>query len=47
MERRILIAQALYAVSASLCVISTYVSIACLVLIQLLYAVSPRPLFRS
>lgn len=40
--RRILIAQALYAVGALLCVISTNWSIAFILLVQLNYAVAPR-----
>ncbi len=40
--RRIQIAQALYAFVALLCVISTYVSIGFIVLVQLNYAVAPR-----
>jgi uncharacterized membrane protein len=46
--RRILIAQALYAFGAVLCVISTYVSIGFIVLVQLNYAIAPRirPLYR-
>jgi uncharacterized membrane protein len=42
---RILIAQALYAFGALLCLIDTYWSIAFIVLVQLNYAVAPR--FRS
>ena len=41
-ERRIVIAQALYAFGALLCVINTYVSIAFIVLVQLNYAIAPR-----
>jgi uncharacterized membrane protein len=41
-ERRILVAQALYALGAALCVINTYVSIAFIVLVQLNFAVAPR-----
>jgi uncharacterized membrane protein len=41
-ERRIVIYQALYALSMLLCVISTYISIACIVLLQLNSAVAPR-----
>jgi uncharacterized membrane protein len=41
-ERRILSAQALYAVGALLCVINTYASIAFIVLVQLNFAVAPR-----
>jgi uncharacterized membrane protein len=46
--RRIVIAQALYAAGALLCFVSTYWSIAFIVLVQLNYAVAPRirPLFR-
>ena len=40
--RRILIAQSLYAGGAALCFISTYVSIAVIVLVQLNYAIAPR-----
>jgi len=40
--RRILIAQSLYAVGAALCFVSTYVSIAVIVLVQLNYAIAPR-----
>ena len=47
-ERRIVIAQALYALGALLCVVSTYVSIAFIVLVQLNYVIAPRvrPLYR-
>lgn len=41
-RRRVLVAQALYAVATALCVFNTYVSIALIVLIQLNYAVAPR-----
>jgi len=41
-RRRIVIAQALYAVGALLCVVNTYWSIAFIVLVQLNYAVAPR-----
>lgn len=41
-QRRILIAQSLYAFGALLCVISTYVSIGFIVLVQLNYAIAPR-----
>lgn len=41
-DRRIIIAQALYAFGALLCVISTYWSIAVIVLIQLNYVMAPR-----
>src|SRR5258708_9993457 len=40
--RRILIAQSLYAAGAALCFISTYVSIAAIVIVQLNYAIAPR-----
>jgi uncharacterized membrane protein len=42
LERRILIAQGLYAVGAALSIISTIWSIAFIVLVQLNYAVAPR-----
>jgi uncharacterized membrane protein len=42
MERRILVAQALYAFGACLCLINTYVSIAFIVLVQLNFALAPR-----
>lgn len=41
-ERRIVIAQALYALGAVLCVVNTYVSIAVIVLVQLNYVIAPR-----
>ncbi len=41
-KRRIVIAQSLYAAGALLCLISTYVSIACIVMVQLNYAFAPR-----
>lgn len=41
-ERRIIVAQALYAVGALLCVINTYVSIAFIVLVQFNFAIAPR-----
>jgi uncharacterized membrane protein len=41
-ERRIVIAQALYALGALLCVVSTYWSIAFIVLVQLNYVLAPR-----
>src|SRR5580704_10825158 len=40
--RRILIAQSLYAAGAALCVISNWVSIAAIVVVQLNYAIAPR-----
>lgn len=47
-ERRIVVAQSLYAFGALLCVIHTCWSIAFIVLVQLNYAIAPRirPLFR-
>ncbi len=47
-ERRIILAQALYAFGAALCVVNTYVSIAVIVLVQLNYVLAPRirPLHR-
>ena len=39
--RRITIAQLLYALAAALCLVSTYWSIACIVLLQLNYAIAP------
>jgi uncharacterized membrane protein len=41
-DRRIIIAQALYAVGAALCIINTYVSIAAIALVQLNYVIAPR-----
>ena len=41
-ERRIVIAQALYAVGAALCAIDTYWSLGFIVLVQLNYALAPR-----
>lgn len=41
-ERRIVVAQLLYAVGALLCLINTYVSIAVIVLVQLNYVIAPR-----
>ena len=41
-ERRILYAQALYAVGALLCVVNTYWSLGFILLLQLNYAVAPR-----
>jgi uncharacterized membrane protein len=45
--RRILIAQALYAVGAALCVINTWVSIGAIVLVQLNHALAPRAWWRK
>jgi uncharacterized membrane protein len=42
MERRILVAQVLYAFGAALCVIDVYISIAFIVLVQLNFAIAPR-----
>ncbi len=44
--RRIVIAQSLYAFGALLCVFSTYLSIAFIILVQLNYAVAPGRLSR-
>ncbi len=44
---RILIAQSLYAVGAALCFISTWLSIAAIVLVQLNYAIAPRAWWRK
>jgi uncharacterized membrane protein len=41
-ERRIIIAQALYAFGAALCLFSTYWSIGFIILVQLIYVVGPR-----
>jgi uncharacterized membrane protein len=41
-RRRVLVAQALYAIATVLCLFNTYVSIALIVLIQLNYAIAPR-----
>jgi hypothetical protein len=41
-KRRILIAQALYAFGAALCLINTYWSISFIVLVQLNFAIGPR-----
>jgi len=41
-ERRIVVAQSLYALGALLCVVSTYWSIGFIVLMQLNYAIAPR-----
>ncbi len=41
-KRRIVVAQSLYAVGAALCLISTLVSLAFIVLVQLNYAIAPR-----
>ena len=47
MERRIVVAQVLYAFGAGLCVINTYVSIGFIVLVQLCFAIAPRLPFVS
>ncbi len=44
--RRVLIAQSLYAAGALLCFVSTYLSIAAIVAVQLNYAIAPRLLSR-
>lgn len=41
-ERRIIIAQALYAAGAALCVVSTYWSLGFIVLVQINYAIAPK-----
>lgn len=41
-ERRILVAQALDAIGAALCLVNTYVSIGFIVLVQLNFAIAPR-----
>ena len=41
-ERRIVVAQGLYAFGACLCVVNTYLSIAFIVLVQLNFALAPR-----
>ena len=41
-ERRVVIAQSLYAFATLLCVINTYVSIVVIVLVQLNYAIAPK-----
>ena len=46
-ERRILIAQSLYAFGALLCIFSTYLSIGFIVLVQLNYAIAPQIRFLS
>jgi uncharacterized membrane protein len=42
MRRRIYIAQSLYAVAAAFCIVSPYLSVGLIVLIQLNYAIAPR-----
>ncbi|MGD0620799.1 MAG: hypothetical protein ABSB67_24500 [Bryobacteraceae bacterium] len=39
---RILVAQALYAVGAAMCLVNTYVSIGFIVFVQLNFAIAPR-----
>ena len=48
LEKRIVIAQSLYAVGAALCVFNTYWSIGFILLVQINYAIAPRlgPLYR-
>jgi TMEM175 potassium channel family protein len=41
-RRRILLAQALYALAAVICLVSTVASVAALALVQLYFIVSPR-----
>jgi uncharacterized membrane protein len=47
MERRIVVAQGLYAFGMCLCLVNTYVSIAFIVLVQLNFALAPRLPFLS
>jgi uncharacterized membrane protein len=47
LERRIVVAQALYAFGMGLCVVNTYVSIAFIALVQLNFALAPRLPFLS
>jgi len=47
MERRIVVAQALYAFGACLCLVNTYLSIAFIVLVQLNFTLAPRLPFLS
>jgi uncharacterized membrane protein len=42
LRRRILVAQALYAAGAALCIVSTYLSIAVIIAVQLVYVIAPR-----
>jgi uncharacterized membrane protein len=41
-ERRIIIAQTLYAIGATLCIINTYCSLGFIILVQLNYAIAPK-----
>jgi hypothetical protein len=41
-QRRIVVYQALYASAAALCVVNTYLAIACLILLQLNSVIGPR-----
>jgi uncharacterized membrane protein len=41
-ERRIVVAQSLYAAGAALCFVSTYLSLAAIVAVQLIYVIGPR-----
>jgi uncharacterized membrane protein len=41
-ERRIIVAQALYALGASLCLVNTYWSLGFILLVQINYAIAPR-----
>jgi uncharacterized membrane protein len=45
--KRVVTAQSLYAAGAALCFIHTWVSIAAIVLLQLNYAIAPRPWWRK
>lgn len=44
--RRIVFAQALYAVGAALCVVNTYISLTVIVLLQIYFAIGPRLVLR-
>lgn len=46
-ETRVLVAQSLYALGAALCFVSTYLSIAWIVLVQLNYAIAPRQFWKN
>jgi uncharacterized membrane protein len=46
-ERRIIVAQVLYAAGALLCLVNTYASIGFIVLVQLHFAIAPRLGFLS
>ncbi|WP_260741520.1 TMEM175 family protein [Tunturiibacter lichenicola] len=46
-QRRILGAQALYAIGAGLCVVNTYLSVAVIIALQLNYAIAPRSFWKE